>query len=96
MEGALLLDVIIGEGTTILELLSSEDETLLVGWDTLLILNLGLDVIDGVRGFDLEGNSLTRQGLDEDLHSTTKTEHWWGKGVVGRHGQDSNLDVKGG
>ena len=33
-----------------------------------LILNLGLDVIDGIRRFDLEGDGLSGQSLYEDLH----------------------------
>lgn len=31
-------------------------------------LDLGLDVVNGVRRLHLEGDSLPRQGLDEDLH----------------------------
>ena len=31
-------------------------------------LDLGLDVLDGVRGLDLEGDSLPGEGLDENLH----------------------------
>lgn len=31
-------------------------------------LNLGLDVIDRVGRFHLEGDRLTRKGFDEDLH----------------------------
>jgi len=68
MEGGLLLDVVIRESATVLELLASEDETLLIGWDSLLVLDLALDVIDGVRRLDLEGDSLASQGLNEDLH----------------------------
>ena len=30
--------------------------------------DLGFDIVDGVRGLDLEGNGLAREGLDEDLH----------------------------
>jgi hypothetical protein len=56
MEGALLLDVVIREGATILELFTSENETLLIGGDTFLVLNLALDVVDRVTGLDLEGN----------------------------------------
>ena len=48
MEGGLLLDVVIGEGTAILELLSGEDQTLLIGRNTFLVLDLGLDIINGV------------------------------------------------
>jgi len=48
MEGRLLLDVVVRESAAVFELLSGEDESLLVGWDTLLILNLRFYVIDGV------------------------------------------------
>ena len=41
MESGLLLDVVVGKSTAILELLTSEDESLLVWGNTLLILNLG-------------------------------------------------------
>ena len=75
MEGGLLLDVVIGEGTAILELLSGEDQTLLIGRNTFLVLDLGLDVLDGVRRLHLEGDSLSSQGLDEDLHSSSEPEN---------------------
>ena len=75
MEGRLLLDVVVGKGSSILELLSSEDKSLLVWWDTFLILDLGLDVLDGVSWLDIEGDSLTSEGLDEDLHTSSKSEN---------------------
>ena len=31
-------------------------------------LNLGLDIVDGIGRLHLKGDSLTRKGLDEDLH----------------------------
>jgi hypothetical protein len=31
-------------------------------------LNFALDIVDGVGRLDLEGDGLTREGLDEDLH----------------------------
>ena len=65
VQGRLLLDVVVREGAAVLELLTSEDQTLLVGGDALLVLDLGLDVVDGVARLDFEGNGLTRQGLDE-------------------------------
>ena len=37
VKSALLLDVVVGEGTAILELLASEDQALLVRGDTLLV-----------------------------------------------------------
>jgi len=68
MEGGLLLDVVIREGPAVLKLLSSEDQPLLVRGNSLLVLDLGLDVLNGVRRLDLESDSLPGQGLDENLH----------------------------
>merc|ERR1719166_839805 len=74
MEGRFLLDVVVGESSSILELLSSEDESLLIGWNSFLVLDLGLDVLNGVRWLDIEGDSLSSESLDEDLHTTSKSE----------------------
>jgi hypothetical protein len=49
VQSALLLDVVIRESSTILQLLTSKDQSLLVRRNTLLILDLALHVIDGVR-----------------------------------------------
>ena len=68
MEGGLLLDVVVSQGAAVLELLAGEDEALLIRGDALLVLDLSLDVLDGVVGLHLEGNGLARQGLHEDLH----------------------------
>ena len=53
MQGRFLLNVIVGKSTSILELLTCEDKTLLIRGDALLILNLGLNVVDTVRWLDL-------------------------------------------
>jgi len=74
MESGLLLDVVIGEGSSILELLTGEDKSLLIGWDTFLVLDLGLDVLNGVGWLDFKGDGLTSEGLDEDLHTSSKSE----------------------
>jgi hypothetical protein len=58
VKSRLLLDVVVGKSTTILKLLAGEDQALLVRGDALLVLNLGLDVIDGVAGLHLKGDSL--------------------------------------
>ena len=68
MKGRLLLDVVVREGTSVLELLASEDQTLLVRRDAFLVLDLGLHGLDGVGGLDLEGDGLSSEGLHEDLH----------------------------
>ena len=33
-----------------------------------LVLDLGLDIIDRIRGLNLEGDGFTSKGLNEDLH----------------------------
>ena len=68
VQGGLLLDIVVGEGSAVLELLSSEDETLLIRGDSLLVLDFLLHVVDGVGRLHIEGNGLTREGLYEDLH----------------------------
>ena len=68
VESRFFLDVVIGEGSTILELLTSEDKSLLIRWDTFFVLDLGLDVFDGVCWLDIEGDGFTCEGLYENLH----------------------------
>ena len=62
-----LLNVVIGEGAAVLELLAGEDQALLVRGNALLVLDLALHIVDGVRGLDLEGDGLARQGLNEAI-----------------------------
>ena len=75
MESGLLLNVVVGQGTTILELLASEDQSLLVWWNALLVLDLSLDILDSVTGFHLESDRLASEGFHENLHATAQTEH---------------------
>ena len=63
MESGLLLDVIVGEGSAILELLTGEDESLLIWWDTFFVLDLGLDILDGVCWLDVEGDGFTCEAM---------------------------------
>lgn len=48
MESRLLLNIVVREGSAVFELLAGEDETLLIRRNSFLILDLGLDVVDGV------------------------------------------------
>jgi hypothetical protein len=61
VQSRLLLDVVVRESSTIFELLAGEDQSLLIRRDSFLVLDLGLDVVDGVRGLDLEGDGLARE-----------------------------------
>ncbi len=58
MEGRFFLDIVVSKSAAILELLSSKDQSLLVRRNTFLILDLSLDIVDGIAGFDLEGDGL--------------------------------------
>ena len=75
MKSRLLLNVVVRKSTAILKLLTSKNKTLLVRGNTFLVLNLLLHSLDSVRGLDFEGDSLPGEGLDKDLHTTTKTKN---------------------
>lgn len=77
MEGRLLLDVVVGKSAAVFELLAGEDQALLVGWDALLVLDFGLDIVNGVGRLHLKGDSLARKGLDEDLHTACYEVREW-------------------
>ena len=61
MKSGLLLNVIVGKSATVFELLASEDQALLIGRITFLVLDLGLDIVDGVGGLDLQNDGLAGQ-----------------------------------
>merc|ERR1712054_593121 len=75
MQRALLLDVVVRKGASVLQLLASEDQPLLVWGDTLLVLDLALHSVDGVAALHLQGDGLARQCLHENLHTTTQAQH---------------------
>merc|ERR1711887_249701 len=75
MEGRLLLDVVVRKSSSVLQLFASEDQPLLIWRNSLLVLNLGLDVLNAIRRLDLEGDGLPSEGLDEDLHTSSESEH---------------------
>merc|ERR1711911_315637 len=75
MKGALLLDVVVRKSSSILKLLSSKDQPLLIRGNSLLVLDLGLDILNGVRWLNLQGDGLSSEGLDKDLHSSSQSEH---------------------
>merc|ERR1712152_39350 len=75
MQGTLLLDVIVRKSSSILKLLSSKDQSLLVWGNAFLVLDLGLDVLNGVRWFNLKSDGLASESLDKDLHTSSQSEH---------------------
>ena len=69
MESRLLLDVVVAQSASILKLLASKDEALLVRRDAFAVLNLLLDVLNCVGRLHIQRDSLTCKCLHEDLHS---------------------------
>ena len=74
MQGRLLLDVVVAEGAAILQLLTRKDEALLIRGDSLLVLDLCLDIVDGVGWLHIKGNCLPREGFYKDLSRRIKNE----------------------
>jgi len=60
VKSRLLLDVVVGQSPAVLKLLASKDQALLVRGDALLVLDLGLDIVDGVGRLHLKGDGLAR------------------------------------
>ena len=58
VKSRLLLDIVIGKSATVLKLLAGEDQSLLIRRNTLLVLDLGLNIVDGIAGLDLKGDGL--------------------------------------
>ena len=58
VKGGLLLDVVVRQGPSILQLLPGKDQPLLVGRDPLLVLDLGLNVLNRVARLHLQGDGL--------------------------------------
>ena len=52
---------VIRKGATVLQLLSRKDKTLLVRRNALLVLDLALHVVNGVRGLDFKSDGLARE-----------------------------------
>jgi len=75
VQGRLFLNVVVGQGAAILKLFASKDETLLIRGNPLLVLDLGLDIVDGVGGFNVERDCFPCQCLHEDLHPTSQAQN---------------------
>jgi len=63
VEGGLILDVVVGEHAAVLELLSSEEEALLLRGNALPILGFCLDVVDRFEGLNLHRAMVSAVGF---------------------------------
>lgn len=77
MERRLLLDVVIRKGAVILQLLARKNQTLLVGRDSFLVLNLLLDVGDLITALSIQRNGLARKRFHENLHPYVSSLEVW-------------------
>jgi len=75
MESRLLLNIVVAEGSSVFQLLSSEDKSLLIGWDSFLILNLGLDILNGISRLNIKSDGLSSQSLHKDLHTSSESQN---------------------
>ncbi len=86
----LLLDIIIRQCASIFELFSSEDQTLLVRWDSFLILNFGLHIIDCIRWLDIKRDGLTCKS-NRRQQDTTWSDNREGELLQNTRGFRNNL-----
>merc|ERR1712242_402730 len=82
MQSGLLLDVVVREGAAILKLFASKDQPLLIWGNAFLVLDLSLDIFNGVRWFNFKSDGLASQGLHKNLHTSTKTENQMQSGLL--------------
>merc|ERR1712043_148502 len=77
MESRFFLDIVVGKSTSIFQLLSSKNQSLLVRGNTFFILNFLLNIFNGITGFNIKSDSFTSQSFDKYLHSrtTSKTKY---------------------
>jgi len=75
MERRFLLDVVVGKGPAVFQLLTRKDQPLLIRGNSFFILNLGLHIFDGIAGLNLQSDGFSGESLDKDLHATSQSEH---------------------
>ena len=67
MERRVLLDIVVTQSSTVLELFPAENEALLIRRDAFLVLNLRLDRLDRIGRLNVQRNGLARESFHKDL-----------------------------
>ena len=62
------LDVVVRKASSVFELLSGENQSLLVWGDSFFVLDFAFDGFNVVWWFNIEGDCLSCKSFDEDLH----------------------------
>ena len=68
MDGVFLLNVVVSKSACLLELLSCENESLLVGWDSFLIVDQLLEVGNSLSCLNLASDGSSGECFYKDLH----------------------------
>src|SRR5258708_29929618 len=75
MKGGFLLNIVIRKCATILKLLPSENQALLIWRDAFLVLDFRLDIVDRIGRLHLQGDGLASESLDKNLHATAEAKN---------------------
>jgi len=75
VKSGFFLDVVVSKGSSIIELFSSENKSLLIWRDTFFVLNFLFDVFNGVGTFNFKSDGFSCQSFNENLHSTSESEN---------------------
>jgi hypothetical protein len=74
MESRFFLNVIVAESSSIFKLFSSENESLLIGWNSFFVLDFSFNIFYWVSAFNFESDCFSSQGFDKDLHTSSKSQ----------------------
>lgn len=74
VERAFLLNVVVCHCSSVFKALPGEDESLLVSGKSFLVLNFSFDDFDAVTCLCFNGDGLSGQSSDENLHSSPESE----------------------
>ena len=61
------MDVVARESASRFELRAVKDQTLLIMWDALLVINLELGIFNRARQLDVDGDRFARECFDENM-----------------------------
>merc|ERR1711939_1074594 len=74
VESRFFLDVIIRESSSVFQLFSGKDKSLLIWWNTFFVLDFSFDIVNSIRWFDIKGDGFSGQSFDKDLHTSSKSQ----------------------
>jgi hypothetical protein len=82
MKSGFFLNIIVRQSSSIFELFSSENKSLLVRWNAFFILNFGFYIFNGIRSLNVKGNGFASQSLNKNLHTTSQSKNQMKSGLL--------------